>query len=111
MTMEADKWYISTQTFCELLDRNQKKYGSKTAQAYKNDQGDVQTLSFSQLGNIVEKTACGLMDLGINKGDRVALMAHTCPEWMQSDYAVLCAGAVTCLYLSHPVWKRGCLHY
>ncbi len=99
MSNPAKKWYISTQTFCELLARNVDEFGSKTAQCWKDNQGNVQSLTFSQLGEMVEQTACGLMALGIEKGDRVALMSHTSPAWMQTDYAILCAGGVTvCIY-------------
>ncbi len=99
MNTATGKWYISTQTFCELLARNVDQFDSKTAQCWKDEQNEVQSLTFSHLGKIVEETACGLMDLGIEKGDRIALMAHTCPAWMQTDYAILCAGAVTvCIY-------------
>ncbi len=99
MSNPARKWYISTQTFCELLARNVDEFGSKTAQCWKDSQGGVQSLTFSQLGEMAEQAACGLMALGIKKGDRVALMSHTAPAWMQTDYAILCAGGVTvCIY-------------
>ncbi len=95
MSNVAEEWYISTQTFCELLARNIHEFGSKTAQYWKDEHNRLQSLTFSQLGTIVEETSCGLMDLGVEKGDRVALMSHTCPGWMQADYSILCAGGIT----------------
>ena len=35
----------------------------------------------------------GLMDLGIVKGDKVAILANTRPEWTYFDFAALTAGA------------------
>jgi len=89
------KWYISTQTFCELLARNIHEFGSKTVQYWKDDHNRLQSLTYCQLGTIVEEISCGLMDMGVAKGDRIALMAHTCPGWMHTDYSILCSGGVT----------------
>jgi long-chain acyl-CoA synthetase len=43
----------------------------------------------------VRALAKGLVANGVGPGDRVALMAHTRLEWMEVDYAILLAGAVT----------------
>ena len=41
----------------------------------------------------------GLMVNGFEKGDRAAIISHTLPQWMWSDYAILCAGGITvCVY-------------
>jgi long-chain acyl-CoA synthetase len=43
----------------------------------------------------VRELAAGLIGLGVQPGDRVALMCHTRREWTELDYAILAAGAVT----------------
>src|SRR5688572_4235191 len=43
----------------------------------------------------VEGLALGLRDLGIGKGDRVALLSENRYEWPLTDLAVLALGAVT----------------
>ncbi len=43
----------------------------------------------------VRYAASGLIDLGIQPGDRVALLSENRPEWIITDIAVFCAGAVT----------------
>ena len=42
----------------------------------------------------VRHVALGLYDLGIRKGDRVAILAESGPLWSISDYAILSNGAV-----------------
>ncbi|HKA37383.1 MAG TPA: long-chain fatty acid--CoA ligase [Thermoanaerobaculia bacterium] len=41
----------------------------------------------------VRALSMGLNALGIQPGDRVAILSENRPEWAMSDYAVLCAGA------------------
>ena len=43
----------------------------------------------------VRHVALGLSDLGINAGDRVALISENRPEWSIADLAILSIGAVT----------------
>jgi long-chain acyl-CoA synthetase len=39
--------------------------------------------------------AYALHDLGVKSGDRVAILSDNRPEWTMSDFAILCASAVT----------------
>ena len=50
-------------------------------------------LSYSELGEAVREIAAGLAALGIEAGDRVAILAATRPEWTLADYGALAAGA------------------
>jgi len=54
-----------------------------------------QGLTWAQLGERVRKAGAGLIALGIEPGDRVALMSNTRMEWTISDLAILAVGAVT----------------
>ena len=53
----------------------------------------VQT--WSEVSEKVNLIARGLIDKGVQHGDRVALFVNNCPEWQQIDFAILTAGAVT----------------
>jgi long-chain acyl-CoA synthetase len=52
-------------------------------------------LSWGELGERVCAVAAGLIAIGIQEGDRVALMSATRLEWTIADLAILSAGAVT----------------
>ena len=41
----------------------------------------------------MRRLALGLIDLGVQKGDKVAILANTRPEWTYFDFAALTAGA------------------
>ena len=50
--------------------------------------------SFAELGTAVGELSRGLVALGLEPGDRVALLGETRPEWTLADAAILAAGLV-----------------
>ncbi len=99
MTNVDPNWYITQQTFPELLHRNVEQYGARRAQWWRNLSGETESLTYSGLGRIVAELSSGLIKSGIEKGDRVAIMAGTCPQWVWADYSILCAAGITvCIY-------------
>ena len=50
--------------------------------------------TYATLGDAVDTVARGLLDLGIDKGDRVAIWAPNCPEWTFVQYATAKVGAI-----------------
>ena len=51
-------------------------------------------LSFKRWHERASRLANGLLGLGLNKGDRVALLAYNCVEWMEMYVALARAGLV-----------------
>lgn len=93
------RWYMTQQTFPELLNRNVTQFVAKKAQMWRNKKGEIESLTYAQLGRVVQEITCGLMELGVQPGDRVAIMSNTRPEWMWCDYGILCAAGITvCIY-------------
>ncbi len=52
-------------------------------------------VTWQQVGERVHRIAAGLISLGIELEDRVALASSTRYEWVLADFAVMCAGAAT----------------
>jgi long-chain acyl-CoA synthetase len=44
---------------------------------------------------LTEEVTHGLLELGLKRGDRVAVMGDPCPEWVLADMAIMSAGAIT----------------
>jgi long-chain acyl-CoA synthetase len=83
---------IATTTgIADLLPRAAAKYGSRPAVMF-ND-GGWKTRSFAETGDTVRELAKGLMAIGVEKGDKVSILANTRPEWSYFDFAALSAGA------------------
>jgi long-chain acyl-CoA synthetase len=79
-------------TLADLLPRSAQMYGPATAIRYKEGEEWVDR-SFAECGEIVRSLSLGLIDLGVEKGDKVSILANTRPEWTYADFAALSAGA------------------
>ena len=88
----ADRSTGST-TIADLLPLAVERYGDRPAQRFKRD-GAWQDRSLTEVGQIVSELARGLIGLGLEPGDRVALLSTTRAEWTLCDFAVTCAGGV-----------------
>jgi long-chain acyl-CoA synthetase len=60
---------------------------------YRHD-GETVRISYPMLGAISTEIAQGLISLGIEPGDRVAILGLTSADWTLADCGSLCAGAV-----------------
>jgi long-chain acyl-CoA synthetase len=81
-----------SKTIADLLPLAAEKYGDQAALKHKAGDEWAET-SYSDLGRIVREIALGLADLGVEPGDKVAILAHTRPEWTHACFGTLCAGA------------------
>jgi len=55
--------------------------------------GVWKSISAADFGFTVKALSLGLNGLGVQPGDRVAILSENRPEWAMADYAILCAGA------------------
>jgi long-chain acyl-CoA synthetase len=67
------------------------KFDKPDALQYKRD-GKYQPISSRALADQVRQVALGLQELGIKRGDRVAILSENRPEWSVADYAALTSG-------------------
>jgi long-chain acyl-CoA synthetase len=81
-----------SKTIADLLPLAVKRFGDKPAQRYKSDDEWVDS-SYNELGEAVKEVGLGLIDLGIQPGDKVSILAHTRPEWTHACFGILTAGA------------------
>ncbi|HUP42540.1 MAG TPA: long-chain fatty acid--CoA ligase [Thermoanaerobaculia bacterium] len=60
------------------------------------------TLTWRETGERVRKVACGLLSLGLERGERVSILAASTPTWVICDLGILSAGgATTTIYTSN----------
>jgi len=87
-----------SKTIADLVGLAAERYGDSPAIRHKVDgawvDGAWVDVSFAELGEIASEITRGLIDLGIEKGDRVALLGNTRAEWTFSDFGITSTGAV-----------------
>jgi len=76
-----------------ILERA-RSYGDAKAMRVKQD-GLWRETSYTEFADIVEGLARGLIRLGVETGDRVALLSPNLPEWTQADLAIQSIRGVT----------------
>ncbi|MDH6679209.1 acetyl-CoA synthetase [Rhodococcus sp. LBL1] len=67
---------------------------ARVAVAHEAEDGTVHNLTYCELAKDVERVAAGLRELGVGRGDAVALFLPMIPEAVVSVYAVARLGAV-----------------
>ena len=93
------RWYIQELTCPQLLHRNAVMFGDRRFQWWRTGKTETESNTYAEVWRIVKELSSGLMVNGFEKGDRAAIISHTLPQWMWSDYAILCAGGITvCVY-------------
>ena len=79
----------------DLLDERAKRDPDGAMIEYKTEDGTWQPYSAQVFRDMVIDLAKGLIGLGINKGDSVAIVSRTRWEWTALDMAIMSIGALT----------------
>ncbi|MGZ8770454.1 MAG: AMP-binding protein, partial [Aeromicrobium sp.] len=80
---------VPDESLVDLLDASVRRFGPLVALDFFGA-----TTTYSQLGDQVAQAAEGLRRLGVDTGDRVALVLPNCPQHVVAFYAVLRLGAI-----------------
>lgn len=79
----------------DLLDNRAKRDPEGAMIEYKGDDGTWHPYSAQVFRDMVIDLAKGLIGLGVNKGDSVAIVSHIRWEWTALDMAIMSIGALT----------------
>lgn len=89
-TIEYPDW-----TLPDLLDNAAEKYPEKTAVRFFVDPKlPAASLTYTQLQDATRRFATALFQMGVRKGDRVAVMLPNCPQFVVAFYGILRLGAI-----------------
>jgi len=81
-------------TIKDILEAITRKYGNKTALRIKDEDGSFREVSFVKLGRRVVSISSVLINLGVEKGDRVAILSENRPEWAAAYFGIISSGGV-----------------
>src|SRR3954470_24455450 len=82
-----------SKTIADLIGRAAEQYGERVAARHKTD-GGWRDVTFAEAADAAREIGLGLIDLGIEPGERVCLLSTTRIEWTYCDFAISSAGAV-----------------
>ena len=83
-----------SKTMADLAALAAEKYTGKTALRHKVGDEWVD-VSYDDFGTAVRETGLGLIDLGLEPGDKVGIVGHTRPDWTYSHFGILSCAAVS----------------
>jgi long-chain acyl-CoA synthetase len=93
---------MATDTLARMFWDRVEQSGDRPAQQFKQG-ADWKTITWREVGDIVREVALGLIALGRQKGETVALLSASRAEWVQADFAIFSAGCVTVpVYPTYP---------
>ncbi|MBQ6771410.1 MAG: long-chain fatty acid--CoA ligase [Bacteroidales bacterium] len=84
---------IPLRTF-DLLPRFVEKYGKKKVMFARKVDGEWKKFIGRDFVKMTDTISQGLIGLGVQKGDRVAVVSNNCPQWNMVDFAVQQIGAI-----------------
>ena len=85
---------MSRENLASMIRSKTSLYGDATAMYFKEG-SEWQEISYLELGKRIENLAGGLLELGVEPGDRVGIMAQNSPEWAIADFAIQSVGGIT----------------
>ena len=89
-------------TLASMFWHRVERDGDRPAQQFKAG-GVWRTRTWREVGEAVRELATGLLALGRQKEDAVAILSASRPEWVQADFAVFSAGCRTIpIYPTYP---------
>lgn len=80
----------SSLTICDVLNRSRVQYSDRPSLAFVGER----PLTYNELSILVKNTSSLLLTLGVEKGDRVALLGENSPSWGVAYFAITCMGGV-----------------
>ena len=96
--MESSEITVNTEvmpkTIYESFCKTATLHSEKVALMYKGKDNEYEGITYKELNDLVNRVAASVKNLGIKKGDKVAIFSYNRPEWVIVDLAVLKLGGI-----------------
>ena len=94
--------HTDPETLPQLLARNKDRFGQRAALREK-DLGIWKEFSWEDYYGHVKHFCLGVVSLGLERGDKLAILGDNCREWVYADLGAQAAGAVAVgIYATNP---------
>jgi len=85
---------VEIRTLCDILTHLEKHYRKPDLLRYKAG-GAWRDISTDDFADTVAALSLGLTEMGVGRGDRVAILSENRPEWTAFDHGIINMGAVS----------------
>ena len=85
---------MSKRTVFRMLNKASRNYADKPYLSTKDDKGWVRT-SFSEAERKARVLAAAFVEIGIKKGDKIAILSEAKTDWIITEFAALFAGGIS----------------
>ncbi|MCK5352226.1 AMP-binding protein, partial [bacterium] len=89
-SMQPDSYQ---ETIVQMVDARADQYGDRPVMRYKQDDAWLD-VTWQQLADSYKDVARGLLQLGLGRGDSIAILSENRPEWATTDFGAMAAGLV-----------------
>lgn len=72
----------------------------------KKEYGIWRDITWNEYHEIATSVACALMSMGLEKGDRAAIIGDNCPEWVYAYVGIQCCGAAAAGVYATNAWQQ-----
>jgi long-chain acyl-CoA synthetase len=93
-TVLATEAATGSKTIADLVVLAGRRHSGEPALRHKVG-GRWVDVTYGELLKTVREVALGLVDFGIEPGDRVSILSHTRPDWTYANFGILAAGAAS----------------
>jgi long-chain acyl-CoA synthetase len=80
-------------------------WGPRTAMR-KKELGLWHDITWREYYEQVRSVACALISMGLERGDRAAIIGDNCPEWVIADMGIQCCGAAATGIYATNAWQQ-----
>ncbi len=85
---------VAGTTIADFAFRMRDAHGERVAGRYQTAPGEWTDLTYAELADEATAIGLGLLDLGVQRGDRIAVLANTRPLWSVAHLGLTATGAV-----------------
>ena len=79
----------------KVLEQKARAHPDKTFLIFEDEYENAVSFTYAEFDSMVNRTANGLLSLGVQKGDKINLQLTNCPEFLFAWFAIGKIGAVT----------------
>jgi long-chain acyl-CoA synthetase len=94
-TTEQQRTWPPGTTILDILVERVADQGDRPALRARDEQGRWPATTWAQFGRHIDEVAAGLRSLGVDAGDRVAILSGNRREWQEADLGILSIGAIS----------------